>query len=247
MKAKGPTKGTLDPSNANKPKAEPRLRFNFRFQRWVDVLEWFAQQADLSLVLDAPPPGTFNYSDTKQYTPTEAIDLLNGVLMTKGYALIRRDRMLVVIHLAGGIPEGLIPRVSLAELDKRGRFELVSVLFPLGRRNVQEVHTEITQLLSPHGKAVPLPKTNQLLVTDTAGIMKALGQMIEAIPEPRRRRRPNRPKRRRRTRNWSSTRSPRPTRPSPWKCSRPCSATRSSSWIRRSSRSTPMRSPRNTP
>ncbi|MFA9564081.1 MAG: hypothetical protein ACERLM_05175, partial [Acidimicrobiales bacterium] len=35
--------------------------------------------------LDAPPPGTFNYSDTREYAPTEAIDLLNGVLVTKGY------------------------------------------------------------------------------------------------------------------------------------------------------------------
>ena len=41
-----------------KETAEPRLRFNFRFQRWADVLDWFAKQADLSLVLDAPPPGT---------------------------------------------------------------------------------------------------------------------------------------------------------------------------------------------
>ena len=40
-----------------KEAAEPRLRFNFRFQRWTDVLEWLAKQSDLSLVLDAPPPG----------------------------------------------------------------------------------------------------------------------------------------------------------------------------------------------
>ena len=30
-----------------------KLRFNFRFQPWEDVLDWFARQADLSLVLDA--------------------------------------------------------------------------------------------------------------------------------------------------------------------------------------------------
>ncbi|HID22861.1 MAG TPA: hypothetical protein EYP14_10745, partial [Planctomycetaceae bacterium] len=84
------------PKTAAAPKgAEPaqrKLRFNFRYQRWVDVLEWFAQQADLSLVMDAPPPGTFNYSDTRAYTPTEAIDLLNSVLLPKGFTLIRRER-----------------------------------------------------------------------------------------------------------------------------------------------------------
>lgn len=33
---------------------EPLLKFNYRFQRWVDVLEEIAKQAGLSLVLDAP-------------------------------------------------------------------------------------------------------------------------------------------------------------------------------------------------
>ena len=47
-------------------------------------------------VLEAPPPGTFNYRDTRSYTPAEALDVLNGVLLTKGYTLVRRGRMLVL-------------------------------------------------------------------------------------------------------------------------------------------------------
>jgi len=161
---------------------EPRLRFNFRFQRWIDVLEWFAKEADLSLVLDSPPPGTFNYSDTREYTPLEAIDLLNGVLLTKGFTLLRRERMLLVINLADGLPEGLIPRVTVEELDKRGKFEFVSVLFPLVGRNTTEVITEIKPLLGPYGKVTPLPVSAQILVTDTAGVMRAVGAVIQSMP-----------------------------------------------------------------
>jgi hypothetical protein len=62
---------------------EKRLRFMFRYQQWKDVLQWLADQAEMSLVMDAPPPGTFNYSDTREYTPEEAIDMLNGVLIVK--------------------------------------------------------------------------------------------------------------------------------------------------------------------
>ena len=165
-------------------KAEPKLRFNFRFQRWSDVLEWFAQQADLSLVLDAPPPGTFNYSDDRQYSVAEAIDLLNGVLLTKGYTLIRRERMLIVVNVAEGIPESLVPRIELSDLDKRGRFEFVSVLFPVGKRDVDEIVKEIAPLLGPRGKSLPLPKTKQILVIDTAGVMRAIDAVIESIPQP---------------------------------------------------------------
>ena len=163
---------------------EPLLRFNYRFQRWVDVLEEVAKQAGLSLVLEAPPPGTFNYSDAREYTPTEAIDLLNGVLVTKGFTLVRRDKMLVLIDLAEGIPEGLIPRVTIEELGNRGKFEMVTVLFPLKGRAAATVTEEIKPLLGPHGKIVPLPATGQLLITDTAGIMKALSAVIESMPVP---------------------------------------------------------------
>ncbi len=168
-----------------KQQAEPRLQFNFRFQRWADVLEWIAEQADLSLVIEAPPPGTFNYSDTREYTPTEAIDLLNSVLITKGYALIRRDRMLIVVDLKSGVSEDMIPRVDAKDLEQRGKFELVSTLFPLGARDAEAVEKEIAPLLGPHGKALVLPATKQLLVTTTAGAMQAIGKVIDSIPEPK--------------------------------------------------------------
>jgi type II secretory pathway component GspD/PulD (secretin) len=161
---------------------EPLLKFKFRFQRWVDVLEEVARQAGLSLVLDAPPPGTLNYSDDKEYTPTEAIDLLNSVLLTKGYTLIRRDRMLVCVSIEEGIPEGLVPRVTLDELDYRGKFELVTVVFPVEGRAPAAAAEEIKPLLSPLGKVVPLPATSQLLITDTAGKMRDLRAQIKAVP-----------------------------------------------------------------
>ena len=161
---------------------EPLLRFKFRFQRWVDVLEEVARQAGLSLVLDAPPPGTLNYADDKEYTPTEAIDLLNSVLLTKGFTLIRRDRMLVCVNIEDGIPENLVPQVTLDELDYRGKFELVRVSFPLEKRPAAAVAEEIKPLMSPLGKVVPLPSTGQLLVTDAAGNMRAIRALIQAMP-----------------------------------------------------------------
>jgi type II secretory pathway component GspD/PulD (secretin) len=172
---------TSKPAPASEP-PEPLLRFNYRFQRWVDVLEEIAKQAGLSLVLEAPPPGTFNYSDPRDYTPTEAIDLVNGVLLTKGFTLVHREKMLVLIDLSEGIPEGLIPRVTMEELAKRGKFEMVSVLFALKGRDAAKVSDEIKPLLGPHGKIVPLPSTGQLLLTDTAGVMKAVGAVIESMP-----------------------------------------------------------------
>ncbi len=43
---------------------------------------------------------------------------------------------------------------------------------------------EIAPLLSPRGKSQALPKTRQVLVTDTAGVMRAIHAVIESMPEP---------------------------------------------------------------
>ena len=193
--ASQPPPGSDDPAKASavdQPAADkraaedeqPLLKFNFRFQPWADVLNYFAEQSDLSLVLDAPPPGTFNYSDSREYTPTEALDLLNGVLLTKGYTIIRRERMLLLINLEEGLPADLIPSVSIEELEQRGKFEIVRVTFAIGERNPEEVQAEIKPLLGPHGKTDLLPKTKQLIVIETAGKLRIMSTLIESMPAP---------------------------------------------------------------
>ncbi|MBL8871083.1 MAG: hypothetical protein JNK90_14905, partial [Planctomycetaceae bacterium] len=163
---------------------EQKLRFQFREQSWADVLQWFARQDNLTLVMDRAPSGTFTYSDNRSYTPTEAIDLLNSVLLTKNFTLLRRDRMLTVIELTTDIPIELIPRIKLEDLPSRGRFELVSVLFPLGKRPIDAVVTEVQPYLSNYGRAVPLAQSRQLLVIETAGKMQTINLLIASVPEP---------------------------------------------------------------
>ena len=79
-------------------KTSGKIRFKFRYIPWKEVLSQFADKAGLSLMMDAPPPGTFNYSADKEYTVDEAIDLLNWVLLTKGYRLVRHERILMLVN-----------------------------------------------------------------------------------------------------------------------------------------------------
>ncbi len=163
---------------------EPRITFNFRFQKWSDVLPWVAVEAGLSLAMEEAPEGTFNYSDRRAYTPDEAIDLLNGWLITKGFTLIRRDRQLMCVSLKDGIPAGMIPRVSPEELPDRGRFEFVSVLIPLEGRNPDQVLKEVRPLISEYGQVEALSATKQLLVTDVAHIVQNVQRVALQVPPP---------------------------------------------------------------
>ncbi len=167
------------------PEPVRTFRFEFHYQPWKDVLELFARQADLSLVMDAPPSGTFNYTDERSYTPAEAIDLLNSILLTKGYTLVRRERMLMLINLEDGIPPNLVSTIRPEDLDQRGEYELVRVLFDLNSVTAEEAEAEIKKLLGPQGAVVPLPQSRQILVTETAGRLRAIRALLQRIEDPR--------------------------------------------------------------
>ncbi len=175
----------VGPSDRLAPaKPSDKLRFNFRYQPWKDVLDWFAETADLSLVGDNIPKGTFNYTDSREYTAAEAIDLLNGVLQTKGYTLVRKGRMLMVINLEDGIPPNLIETVPVEEIDKRGQHELIEVVFQLQNVSPEEVEQEINRLKGPQGSVTVLPKSRQVRVVETGGRMRLIRQTIQAMENP---------------------------------------------------------------
>ncbi len=185
---------TAPGSNATlKPAREPlkagdpnvKLKFQFSYAPWKDVIQWFSEQADFSLVTDTYPQGTFNYSDsTRSYTPAQAIDLLNKVLITKGYRLIRHERMLFLLSSDDELPDTFAPRIAEAELDKQGDFEIVQCQFQLSKITAEEAEVEVKKLLGLQGKVIVLSKARQLVVTDTVGSLKQVRNAIKAIENP---------------------------------------------------------------
>ncbi|MDR1959033.1 MAG: hypothetical protein LBQ54_08325 [Planctomycetaceae bacterium] len=165
---------------------EKTIRFIFKYQNWEDVLNWFADQVGMQLIMDAPPPGTLNYTDANEYTPTEALDKINGILQTKGFTLLRNDKMLILFDLrrnGGRIPPQYVPKIRPEDLPDRGTFEYVCVTFRLGRRDRAVVTEAFKPFEGIYCQTVPLPG-NALLITDTAGTLKVIDKVITAIPEP---------------------------------------------------------------
>lgn len=169
----------------SEPTEQVLLRFNFQHAPWSDVLEWFASQADLSLQLESPPGGTFNYRDSRRYSVPEALDVMNGQLQFRGYTLIRRGRMLTVLNVEDEIPPQLVELVSVDELDNFGEFTLMKCLFRLVRLSAEDARAEVEQLIGPQGEVVALPKSGQILVTETAGNLRTIRDVIESIENPR--------------------------------------------------------------
>ena len=166
------------PSGENGATVEPTLSFSFRFAPWEQVLIKFADVADLTLDLTDVPGGTFNYYDKGRYTPREALDILNGYLLQRGFVLVRRDRFLVCVNIEKGIPANLIPLVTVDDLADYGENALASVLLSGEGLDATLAASQIEQLQGSHGKVVVMSGTNSLLVTDTGGNLRLFQRLL---------------------------------------------------------------------
>jgi type II secretory pathway component GspD/PulD (secretin) len=175
------------------PPGQGGLTLNFNSVPWSDVLKWLSKEADLSLQTDFYPPGTFTYRDPyRTYSVPQAMDIMNSVLLSKGFSLIRYQRALICIDLGSGenaeIMRGLIREmvelVPYTQLDQRGEYELCKTVFTLQRLSVEEAEKEVKQLLGPHGSIVPLTNSNQLLITETGGKLRLIRETIQLSEMP---------------------------------------------------------------
>ncbi|MBA61033.1 MAG: hypothetical protein CMJ76_01590 [Planctomycetaceae bacterium] len=164
---------------------EIEVRFAFNNTPWAAVIEWFAELNELSLQMDAAPEGTFNYTDPKYYSPAQAMDLMNGVLLTRGYTLLRRNQMLMIVNLENGVPDVLVEYVPLSELDERGEYELVKTLFQLVKMTPEEATADLEKLIGPTGQLFVFPAAKQVLVQEQAGRLRTIRDIIDGVETPR--------------------------------------------------------------
>jgi len=183
----GPVALSFDRSAAGAAPAEEQKPFSFRFNGapWDDVLELFAKKAGLTLDIHDTPPGTFTYFDNKQYTPTEALDVINRHLQDRGFILIRRDNSLVSYNFeATPISPNLIPNVTVDELKDRGEHELLSLVLPIQVGDVTQVAKDLELLKGPQGNVKAITSTNTIVVTDLGTNLRRIADMVKDITPP---------------------------------------------------------------
>jgi len=172
---------------------EDGLTIVFSATPWKEVLQWLASQAELSLQVDAYPTGTFTYRDPyRRYTVAETMDVMNGVLLGKGFTLVKKQRVLMSVDLGSGesaeVTRALIRElaelVTVEELSKRGDYEIVKCVFALERSTVEEIEKEVKLLIGPQGSVVPLPTAGQILVCETGGKLRIVRDLIERSEKP---------------------------------------------------------------
>ena len=113
----------------------------------------------------SPPQG-------KKYTLSELIDVINERLIIQKHVMIRKDAAFVVYPADRQIPSSEVARIVIADLNKRGRTEVVSIIATVLQGNVDEVAPSIKRQMSPFGEVMPIPNSDKLILQDTAAQLK---------------------------------------------------------------------------
>ncbi|MFN9721240.1 MAG: secretin N-terminal domain-containing protein, partial [Planctomycetota bacterium] len=164
-----------------------KFSFNFRYAPWDQVLEDFAVGAGYTLDLNQVPPGTFSHLDNKEYTAIQALDVMNGYLQRKGYALIVKDGFLVCLNVDKGLLPTLIPDVSVDDLlqvengfHTIGNNQIVRIEIPLERLDVGVMAQEVEALLGPLGTMTAFTQTGSLIIADTGANLRRIKSYVDA-------------------------------------------------------------------
>lgn len=161
-----------------------RLRFSFSGAGWREVVAWLAEETGMALHVGDVPGGTFTYNDPEAFTTDEAITRLNLFLIPQSYAIVRRGQLLSVISLADPRSlqqlDALAALTPLDELDSKGDHEVVKCIVPLGDVNASDATAELRPLMLMTTPVV-LPRSNQLVITETAGKLRNIVAVLKSM------------------------------------------------------------------
>ena len=164
-----------------RPGADGRLAFSFHGQKWPDVLKWLADASNLSLDWQQLPGDYVNLVTQKRYSLAETRDLLNRLLLDRGYTMVLKGQVLSVFKI-DKLEPSLLPRVEdEAELLDFPAYDFVKITFALpDELKADKAAEDIKPLLSPHAKVQPLLATNRLLVIGAVGNLRGVSRILNA-------------------------------------------------------------------
>ncbi|NMC18779.1 MAG: hypothetical protein GYA33_00005, partial [Thermogutta sp.] len=173
-----------DPEELNvRPDESGKVRVNFRNQPWPKIMEWLADVSGMSLDWRELPGDYLNLVTRESYTVEEMRNLINQHLFHRGFTMIRRGEVLMVVNLEKVDP-GLVPRATLEDLDRLPDFDFVRVSFALDWILADRAAEEFKPYLSPRGKLVPLPTTNRLEAMDAVVNLRELARLLREEQSP---------------------------------------------------------------
>ncbi len=161
------------------------------------VVDYYARLTGRSIISQPNLPGTIVFRAQTPLTKEEAIWAIESVLAINGIGLVPLgDKFLKVVQIAGAKQEGVAVGVLVHEGDA-GALEgavsgrdlpaadsLVTHIIPLKFADAGEIVAALQPYLHAYGQLIPMAKSGSILITETAGNIKQMLEIIHYVDQP---------------------------------------------------------------
>ncbi len=158
-----------------------KILLNFQGAPLSDVLNYLSEAAGFVILQEAAVSGTVNIVSRQPLSGEEAVDLLNAVLIEKGFVAIRNGRILKIVSRSDA-PRRDIPVMmgSDPELIPR-KDDMVTQVLPLRFGEAGKLIENLRPLLPPEATITANEGSNAILMTDTQTNIRRIAQIIRAL------------------------------------------------------------------
>ena len=172
-----------DQDNGLKPLPEGTIQYSYVDLPYADMIKSYAKKAslDMTFVADSPD-GNFKFTGNREMNYLDAMDMLNEQLILKKRILIRKEAGLFLYDLEQGIPESMIPTITVGEMANRGRYEVVRCEFDVTGLDANDLRNQIIDLVATvhQSKILPIASANLLIVQESVGKLRKINNYIQS-------------------------------------------------------------------
>jgi general secretion pathway protein D len=169
------------PSASTAAASKNEIRLNFQGASLTDVLNYLSEAAGFVIVQEAQVSGTVNVVSKQPLSADEAVDLLNAVLVEKGFVAIRNGRILKIVSRSNAQTRDL-PVVTGSDPDRIPRKdEIVTQILPVRYADAEKLIENLRPLLSSTATISANGNSNAILMTDTQTNIRRIAQIIRAL------------------------------------------------------------------
>ncbi len=177
--------GNLPGPGPGNPASEKLISLNFRDAPLDQVLQFYSEITGRTLIKSPGISGTITLRGQTRLTETEALQAIESVLAMNNVTLVPMgEKFLKVVQPTAARQEGMpltreVPEKGFADTD-----HLISQIVTLKYIELAEAQAVIQGFIHGYGKIQPLERTNSLLITDTAGNLQRILEILEYVDQP---------------------------------------------------------------
>jgi general secretion pathway protein D len=176
-----PEKDAAPATSTSARPARGGIVLNFQGASLTDVLNYLSEAAGFVVVQEAQVSGTVNVVSRQPITPEEAVDLVNAVLIEKGFVAIRNGRILKIVSKSGAQKRDLPVQMGSDPEQIPRKDQMVTQILPLRYGEAAKLLENLRPLLSDTATISANEGSNSILLTDTQVNIRRIAEIIRAI------------------------------------------------------------------